>query len=311
LAGDLEDPINMGNFRNVIAIFDDGSGLTAGYHFTNIATSTNSATLVEGLVDTNGLPGGTNVIGSANVYFEQYFSSSCSGYIPQPSVMSATPSTTDGKTADTPVLGYGTSGSIDALTYHAYVMGMNDYFLDSTETLLMDAVNDPVVNFTTTLGGTIAGNIIQRNGSTPIQGTYVGAYDAMGMYYGPVTSDTNGHYELDVPAGTYMVSVYETPDDGALTEGIVVVSNATTTQNFVRGPYTGDVTRLSDSQGIDDGSFWGTSSTMTDSTGNFTLRLYDGINYVCVNPNTSTTGHNVEFECFYNLDIDALEDLDD
>jgi len=307
-AGIGEDPINTGNFTNVIAVFQGttsgGVAMTGGYHFSDL-TGEKDMKLTERFIDTNGLPSGNSVAGAV-VRFAQFFDASCNGV--QAIYMDSAPvNTSDGTTTDTSI--FGSPSAQGGLDYQVYVVGMADYFLDTFEEVnSVSSVDPDAVNLSATEGGTIAGNINQRNGENPIENTAVMAYEQTGTggAFGPVYSQADGTYELDVPAGTYIVSV-----GSALTPDVEVTSGQTTSRNFLRGPYSGITTRSSDSQGIDFASFWGTGATTTDVNGFFTLEFYDGINYTCVNPNNSPTGHNVVFECFYNLAIDALADLDD
>jgi len=192
-------------------------------------------------------------------------------------------------------------GATGGLDYSVGVMGLDDYYLTTAATTSVTATTDPAaVNLTVSEGGVIAGTVYRAAGGAGLPNIPVSAGG------GAVLTDVDGTYEIHLPAGTYDMLV----GGGALTEGVTVTAGETTTMDFARGPYSGFVYRAEDNQGIEWATFAGTAAGTTDDDGFFTLEFYEGINWVCVNPNSAIQAYNVEYRCFYDIPVTAA-DLDD
>jgi hypothetical protein len=53
---------------------------------------------------------------------------------------------------------------------------------------------------------------------------------------------------------------------------------------------------------VDGATLWGTAEEITDNDGKFSLKLCEGLNYICINPNTSEHS-TYEFKCFYDIPV--------
>ena len=83
-------------------------------------------------------------------------------------------------------------------------------------------------------GGTLAGTVINNRNGRPIGGAHVTATGGFRDF--TVTTDATGHYEMFLAAGTYDINAEAFGFALKVAPGVVIVKDATTTQNFALRP---------------------------------------------------------------------------
>jgi hypothetical protein len=311
------DPINTGNFVDVVAVVDDGA--RSGGVRMDISSPTATETVNQRYISGKVEPAGA-VISGTLVKFRQIFEG-CSqsimtssstilsgiGMAVEPIFDSADPDR--GEFADEIIYGSNNPGGSE---YQLWVDGLNNYWHLTSQTVSVP--NDGTVDWQSIQvepGGTLQGTVSYAIGHAGVEFVYVSAMSEYGGGpYGAMT-DEDGHYLFELPAGEVVIAVQwigdtSDPDNvpaisGALNDGTTVTVGGFTTRDFVQGPWSGEVLTIEE-DAIEDTTIFGTTVEVTDNDGKYTAKFFEGINWVCINPNTSDNA-TYEFKCFYDIEV--------
>ena len=247
------------------------------------------------------------VIGGTTVRFSQIFEGCAMpniGITIEPDVNPTSPDR--GNFDDEIIYGSNNPGS----DYTVWASGLDNYWQMTSQTVNVQSSGTVASQaIATEPGGTLEGTVTYAIGGAGVEDVIVGAYHELGGFYYGMT-DNEGAYRFELPAGNVMMSL-QAPEamSGALNflnYGTEVVVGGFTQRYFVQGPWSGEI-RAADGP-IDESTIMGTTGAVADNDGQYSVKFIEGLNWVCVNPNTSPNS-TYEFKCFYDIEV-TPEDLE-